>query len=157
MKIQGVPWWLSRLRTQIVSTRMQVQSLVLSGLRIQCCQRLWCESQMQLRSGVAVAVVQAGSYSSNSALSLGTSICHMCGPKKEKKKQINESLRSSLVAWCVKDLTLSLLWLGLLLWCRLVPWPRSSACHEPSQKRKRKMTASAFFLCQSFFFEISNP
>jgi len=38
---------------------------------------------MQLRSGIAVAVVQAGSYSSNLPL-VGTSICHRCGHKKKK-------------------------------------------------------------------------
>ena len=42
---------------------------------------------MWLGSGVAVAVVQAGSFSSNLTLSLGTSICHGCGPKKQKKKK----------------------------------------------------------------------
>ena len=41
---------------------------------------------MQLRSGVAVAVVQAHSYSSNMTPSLGTSICSRCGPKKKTKK-----------------------------------------------------------------------
>ena len=71
--------------------RTQVQSLaLLSGLRIQCCCELWYRSQMQLRSRVAVAVVLAGSYSSDLTPSLGTSIC--CGaalkrPKKKKKKK----------------------------------------------------------------------
>ena len=38
--------------------RMQVQSLAaLSGLRIQHFWELWCRSQMQHRSGVAVGVV----------------------------------------------------------------------------------------------------
>ena len=32
-------------------------------------------------------------------------------------------LWSSRVAQWVKDLALSLLWLGLLLWCRFDPWP----------------------------------
>ena len=32
------------------------------------CHGLWCRLQTWLRSGVAVAVVQAGSYSSNSTL-----------------------------------------------------------------------------------------
>ena len=41
---------------------------------------------MQLRSWVAVAVVQAGSCSSRSTPSLGTSICGRYGPKKKKKK-----------------------------------------------------------------------
>ena len=40
---------------------------------------------MQLESGVAVAV--AGSYSSDSTPSLGTSICPGCGPQKTKKKK----------------------------------------------------------------------
>ena len=57
-----------------------------SGLRIQHCCELWCRSQTWLGSGVAVAVALASSYSSNSTSSLGTSICHHCGPKKTKKK-----------------------------------------------------------------------
>ena len=60
---------------------------LLSGLRIRRCHELWCRSQIWLRSGVAVAVVQAGSCSSNSTPSLGTSICCRCGPKKTKNKQ----------------------------------------------------------------------
>jgi len=42
---------------------------------------------MQLGSGVAVAVAQAGSCSSDLTPSLGTSICHGCGPKKTEKKK----------------------------------------------------------------------
>ena len=41
---------------------------------------------MWLRSCLAVAVVLAGSCSSNSTSGLGTSICPRCGPKKQKKK-----------------------------------------------------------------------
>ena len=49
---------LSVLRTQLVSTKMQVQFMaLLSGLRIQCSHKLWHSSQMWLGSGVAVAVV----------------------------------------------------------------------------------------------------
>ena len=49
--------WLSGLRTQLVSTRMQVRSLtLLSGLRIQHCRELWHRSQMWLGSGIAAAV-----------------------------------------------------------------------------------------------------
>ena len=52
--------------------RMQVQSLAsLSGLGIQHCWQPWYRSQTQLRSQVAVAVVQASSCSSNSTHSLG--------------------------------------------------------------------------------------
>ena len=40
---------------------------------------------MPLRSGDAVAV--AGSYSSDSTPSLGSSICHRCGLKKAKRRE----------------------------------------------------------------------
>ena len=40
---------------------------------------------MHFRSGIAGAVAWAYSYSSNSAPSLGTFICHWCKLKKEKK------------------------------------------------------------------------
>ena len=43
---------------------------------------LWCRLQTQLRFGVAMAVVQAGSCSSYLTPSLGNSICCGCGPKK---------------------------------------------------------------------------
>ena len=58
-------------------------------LGIQCCSELWCRSQTQLRSGVAVAVAVAGSCSSNVTPSLGTSICCGCSAKKEKKIEEN--------------------------------------------------------------------
>ena len=67
---------------------MQVLSLAsLGGLRIQGCHELWCRSQMQLESGIAVAVAKAGSCSSDYTPSLGTSICHECGHRKDKKKK----------------------------------------------------------------------
>ena len=66
--------------------RTGVQSLaLLSELRIQHCRELHCRLQMRLRSGVAVAVAEAGSYSSDSTPSLGTSVCCGCGPKKIKR------------------------------------------------------------------------
>ena len=40
---------------------------------------------MWLRSGVAVAVTQVGSCSSDSTPSLGTSLNSRCSPKKEKQ------------------------------------------------------------------------
>ena len=48
------------------------------------CHELWCRSQTQLRSSIAMAVVWVGSCSSDSTPSLGTSVCHRCGPKKIK-------------------------------------------------------------------------
>ena len=70
--------------------RFWVQSLaLLSGLRIRHCHELWCGLQTWLRSGVAVALAWAGSYSSDSTPSLGTTICQGCGPKRTKTKQID--------------------------------------------------------------------
>ena len=51
-----------------------------------CCE-LWCMVQTWLGSGIAVAMVYASRYSSNLTPSLGNSICHMCSPKKTKKKK----------------------------------------------------------------------
>jgi len=80
--------------------RLRVPSLAsLSGLRIQCCCELWCRSQMRLILDDAVAVVEACSYSSYWTPSLGTSICHKCGPKKQKKKKadLQERKRTTFV------------------------------------------------------------
>ena len=83
--------------------RTQVQSLaLLSGLRIWGCCELGCRSQAWLRSGIAVAVVQAGSCSFNSTPSLGTSICHRCGPKKMTKKKKKSESPSSHQCTCIK-------------------------------------------------------
>ena len=53
-------------------------------VKIRRCHGLWCRSQTWLGSSIAVAVVQAGSYSSDSTPSLGTSICHQCGSRDTK-------------------------------------------------------------------------
>ena len=71
--------------------RTQVRSPAsLSGLRVQRCCELCCRSQTRLRSGVAVAVVAAGGYSSDSTHGLKTSMCRMGAAftktKKKKKK-----------------------------------------------------------------------
>ena len=57
-------------------------------LSIWYCHELCCGSKMWLRSRVAVAVVSAGSYSSDSTPSLGTSIYCGCSPKKTKRKSV---------------------------------------------------------------------
>ena len=62
---------------------------LLSGLRIWCHRKLWCRLKTRLGSGVALAVVQAGSCSSGSNPSLGTSICRGRDPEKRDKKIIN--------------------------------------------------------------------
>ena len=67
--------------------RLLVRSLAsLNALTILCCRELWYRSQTQLGSGVAVAVVQIGSYSSDWTPSLETFICRRCDPKKQKEK-----------------------------------------------------------------------
>ena len=54
---QGVPVMVQQKQILLETMRLRVRSLaLLSGLRIQHCHELWCRSQMQLRSGVAVAV-----------------------------------------------------------------------------------------------------
>ncbi len=83
---------------------MQVPSLAsLSRLRIQ----LHCRLKTQLRSGVALAVAQAGSCHSDSTPSLGTSICQGVALKRKKKKR-NGKLRERL-AFVFISLLLSIL------------------------------------------------
>ena len=82
----GVPitvWW---KQIQLGTMGLWVQSLaLLSGLRIWRCRELWCGLQTQIRSRVAMALAQAGRYSSNQTPSLGTSIFHGSGSRKGKK------------------------------------------------------------------------
>ena len=42
---------------------------------------------------------------------------------------------------CVKNLALSLQWLGLLLWCGFDPWPKNF--HMPQAQPKKRERASA--------------
>ena len=75
--------------------RTQIPSLaLLNGLRIWHCQELWYRLHMQLGSQVALAVVQTGSYNSDSTPSLGTSICCGCNAKKQKKQKKNPCVHS---------------------------------------------------------------
>ena len=49
--------WLSGQQIWLGTMRLQVWSMaLLSGLWIRCCHELWCRSQTQLRSGIAVAL-----------------------------------------------------------------------------------------------------
>ena len=62
----GVPIEAQRKQTSLAFVRTQVRFLAsLSGLRIRCCHELWYRLQVRLRSRIVVAVVQAGSYSSD--------------------------------------------------------------------------------------------
>ena len=76
--MKGVPTVAQQVTNPLVSMRMPVWSLASpSRLRIWRCHELWCRLQMWFLSHITVATAQASSYSSNSTLSLGTSIC--CG------------------------------------------------------------------------------
>ena len=58
-KIARVPTEAQWVKNPTSTHEDGVQSLaLLSGLKIQCCCKLQCRSQMQLGSGIAVAVVQ---------------------------------------------------------------------------------------------------
>ena len=67
-------------------TRGSIPSLV-QWIKDLVLHELWCRSQMQLGSGVAVAMVWASGYSSGSTPSLGTSICHGRSPKKKNQNK----------------------------------------------------------------------
>ena len=78
----GVPvvaQWLTNL-----TSNHEVVCLIPGLAQIRCCHELWSRLQTWLGSGVAVAVAQAGGYSSDQNPSLGTSVC---GPRKDKKKK----------------------------------------------------------------------
>ena len=59
----------------------------LSGLGIQHCHELWCGLQTRLRFHIAVALAQARGYRSDLTSSLGASMCHRCGPRKDKRQK----------------------------------------------------------------------
>ena len=82
----GIPTVAQWKRIWLVPMKIQVRSpALLSGLMIQCCHELWGMSKTWLRFCIAVAVVQAGSCSSDSIPSLETSMCHGCAPKRQLK------------------------------------------------------------------------
>ena len=87
--ILGVPVVAQRKQIWLAFMRTQIWSLAsFSGLKIQHCCELWRRLQARLGSCVSVAVVWVGGYSSDWTPSLGTSTCHGCGPKKDKKEYI---------------------------------------------------------------------
>ena len=86
---------------------------------------------MQLGSHIAVAVVQAGGYSSDWTPSLGTSTSHGCGPKKERQKEINNERKKGT------DYDCALLGDGCsgLPEPAASPWPGHSHMGPPTQQR----------------------
>ena len=95
---QGLPIVAQRKRTQLVSKRMQIQSLaLLSELRIWHCRELWCSLQTWLRSDVAVASAGTAVALIHWIPSLGTSTCRKHSPEKCKKRKIWSSRRGAEV------------------------------------------------------------
>ena len=95
-------WFTIRLGTM----RLRVRSLpLLSGFTIRHCCELWRSLQTWLGSGsrIAVALAQAGSYSSDSTPSLGTSICCGCSPKKKRQRTKNSVLNECVFALALKE------------------------------------------------------
>ena len=91
-KNKGVSVMAQQKQNQLGTMRLRFLSLaLLSGLRIQRCCELWCRSQMQLGSGVAMAVAQASNCSSGQTPSLRTSTCQKYGSKKQKTGQSNQN------------------------------------------------------------------
>ena len=85
--------------------RLRVRSLaLLSGLRMQHCRELWCRSQMQLGCCVAVALAQAGSYSSD--LTLAWEPPHAVGVvlKKHKDRKNHHLILKDLSFFCSLDI-----------------------------------------------------
>ena len=125
--------------------RTRVPSLaLLRELRIWHYHELWCRSQTPLRSCIAVAMVQAGSCSSDSTPSLVTSICCRCSLKKTKKKKKKKKV-------CNNDLTdkrkTALLQLRNTVtphFCQCKSQQQSSKCHEkwPSVKTQKVLESS---------------
>ena len=106
---EGVPVIVQRKRIWLGTMRSRVRSLAsLSGLRIWHCHALWCRLQTRLRSGIAVAMAQAGSKSSDYIPNLGTSVCRWRSPertkdkrqkKKKKKMEIGLAPASYKILW----------------------------------------------------------
>ena len=83
-------------------------------------------------------------YAANGALKKGKK---KKKEEEEEEKKVCEEFPGSLE---VKDLALSLVWLGSLLWCRFDPWPRNfcmpRACPLPTKKNHthKKKTPAAW-------------
>ena len=101
--------------------RIRAQSLaLLSWLRIQCCK--------SCSVGHSAAQIQHGSYSSNSSPSLGISIYHICGPKKNGGA-------GGRVPWWHSGLRIQHCPCSVV---GLIFGPETSSCHKRGQKEKEK-------------------
>ena len=66
-----------------------------------------------------------------------------CSPKKKREREN----WNSLVAQQVKDPVLSLLWLVLLLWCGLIPWPGDFHMSQTWSKKRERAREQDMKLC----------
>ena len=120
-------------KIQLVSMRMWIPSLAsFSGLGIWCCCEMRCKSQTQLGSQVSVAVVKAGSCSSNLSPSLGTSRSYGCGPLNNNNKNPPKKPQTIL------GILLLLHWLRIRhSYCSIVTWV-ASTCHVCGQNKNKE-------------------
>jgi len=108
------------------------------GLRIRHCHELQCRSQMRLTSTVVVAVVQASSCSFYLTPSLGTSICHGCGPK----KKLISPLRDPLLVYSPSSLP------ALLCKSKIIIFPSNSELSTYSRIPRLLINNGPIFLIQ---------
>ena len=106
---------------------------------------LWHRLQTWLGSRVAVTVVQTGSCSSDSIPSLGTSVCRMCGLKRQNKNKTKKPIASMAATppWAQQHRSVWLQFLSSIL---------CSASHvlsTPLNKNKGRInqTRPTFHLC----------
>ena len=149
---------------QWLTNPTRIQSLaLLSGLRIRHCRELWRRSQTQLGSGVAVAVTQASSCSSNSTPSLGTSICHGCRPKKHIHKKGMLNGVPAVVQWDQWHLwsagmqAFPELQPRLQVRLRSDPWPRNTICRRVAEKKNSLKKVMLAFLLWHIGLKIQLP
>ena len=103
-------------------------SLVVQWVKDPALSMLWCGSQTWLGSHAAVAVAVAGTCSSNSTPSLGTSICHLYGPRKTKRRLKNERKKNKrkkeVFPMMLADVRVLFPWESLRKLHLLAPWCR---------------------------------
>ena len=102
--------------------RTQVRSLAsLSGLRIRRCRGLGCRLQMWLDLASLWLWCRLAAVAPHLALSLETSICHECSPKKTKKQKKKQKKKQSILSYSIWGIyligTLHLLLLRYSLAC----------------------------------------